>query len=420
MRRKNRIKAKIEADRRLNPDKSLQHTLKWLGGLFCAVVTIIVLLTGLDLFDEKAILGDGHSVNTRQLQQRINHAKSGDTIVIPKGRHVTGPIVITKSHLTIVIEGTFVGIADDRHYPVLPQFPSYPEGERFQSLITIANCTDVTIKGNGIIEGNGNYWWNRMKTTQTDQPNRPRLIEIINSSEVSVKNLFLKDSPFWNIHVLYSNDVTISDLIIHAPDDSPNTDGIVPDSSNRVKIENNTISVGDDVIAVKSGKNAPGRSVNKPCNDVQVNHNVFLTGHGISIGSEVSGGINNIRFHNNTILGPMKRGIRIKTNPERGGFVDNVLFSDTRIGNIDKFLEITTSYHNKKTDRSDVPTRLSSIAFSGVTRVQEGNNPITEIHPGSIKCSEAMPCNDLVFKDVVLKPFTGSMECKHAAECPQF
>ncbi|RVW43193.1 putative polygalacturonase [Vitis vinifera] len=194
---------------------------------------------------------------------------------------------------------------DTGSWPLIAPLPSYGRGRelpggRYMSFIHADGVHDVIITGeNGTIDGQGEVWWN-MWRQRTLQFTRPNLIELINSRNIIISNVIFKDSPFWNIHPVYCRNVVVQFVTILAPHDSPNTDGIDPDSSSNVCIEDSYISTGDDLVAVKVGG---------------------------MIGSETSGGVQNV-FAEHINLYNMGVGIHLKTNIGRGGVIRNITVSN--------------------------------------------------------------------------------------------
>lgn len=200
--------------------------------------------------------------------------------------------------------------------------------------------SDVIITGeNGTIDGQGDIWWN-MWRQGTLQFTRPNLVEFMNSQSIIISNVVFKNSPFWNIHPVYCSNVVIHYVTILAPSDSPNTDGIDPDSSSNVCIEDSYISTGDDLVAVKSGWDEYGIAYNRPSTDITIRR---ITGSspfaGIAVGSETSGGVENI-LAEHINLSNMGVGIHLKTNTGRGGFIKNITISDVYMENVRKGIKI--------------------------------------------------------------------------------
>lgn len=199
------------------------------------------------------------------------------------------------------------------------------------------NVHHVQITGNGTLDGNGQAWWKmyqqaksgplKGKSVTPYQYSRPYLIAFDHSSEIKITGIKLINSPTWTIHPLECNDVLIQSVTIDNPLDSPNTDGIDPESSQNVKILNNSISDGDDCIAIKSGTEKTAQK--SPSQDIIISNNIMKHGHGgVVFGSEMSGGIANVVISNN-VFDHTDRGIRMKTRRGRGGQIENITVTNT-------------------------------------------------------------------------------------------
>ncbi|KAE8671234.1 Pectin lyase-like superfamily protein isoform 3 [Hibiscus syriacus] len=280
---------------------------------------------------EFGAVGDGVTLNTKAFQNAIFYLnsfadKGGAKLFVPAGRWLTGSFNLI-SHLTLwldkdaVILGSklfafstqhlygghdhdalllyntiAVIVSESDDWPVVDPLPSYGRGRelpgaRHRSLIYGRNLTDVIITGdNGTIDGQGTVWWNWFRS-KTLNYTRPHLVELMNSTGVVISNVTFLNSPFWNIHPVYCSRVTVQNVTIMAPLDSPNTDGVDPDSSDDVCIEDCHISTGDDLISIKSGWDEYGISFARPSTNIVIRrligHN--RNGSGIAIGSEMSG-----------------------------------------------------------------------------------------------------------------------------------
>lgn len=209
------------------------------------------------------------------------------------------------------------------------------------SFISGDGLHDVIITGeNGKIDGEGDIWWN-MWRQGTLWHTRPNLIEFINSRGVIISNVIFKNSPFWNIHPVYCSNVVIRYVTIVAPANSPNTDGIDPDSSSHICIEDSYISTGDDMIAVKSGWDEYGIAYGRPSHDITIRR---IRGSspfaGLAIGSETSGGVQNILAEHINLYN-VGMGIHLKTNIGRGGYIKNITISDVYMENARKAIKIS-------------------------------------------------------------------------------
>ncbi|XP_056697105.1 probable polygalacturonase isoform X1 [Spinacia oleracea] len=281
-------------------------------------------------------VGDGKTPNTKAFASAIaslsKYASDGGAeLIVPPGKWLTGSFNLT-SNFTLYLDKDAVLIAsqDESEWPVLPPLPSYGKGRddtdgRFSSLIFGTNLTDVVITGgNATIDGQGAYWWEKFKKKEL-KLTRPYLIEIMFSDQVQIFNLTLLNSPSWNVHPIYSSNVIVQGLTILAPVDSPNTDGINPDSCTNVRIEDNYIVSGDDCIAVKSGWDEYGIKFGMPTQHVNIRRLTCISPDSatIALGSEMSGGIQDIRAEQITAINT-ESGVRIKTAPGRGAFVKDI------------------------------------------------------------------------------------------------
>lgn len=166
-------------------------------------------------------------------------------------------------------------------------------------------------------------------------------MEFVGSQKIIITNVVLRNSPFWTVHPVYCDNVVVKGVSIFAPRSAPNTDGIDPDSSTNVCIEDCYISNGDDLVAIKSGWDEYGISVGRPSSGIIVRRVTGTTPFsGISIGSEMSGGIKNVYVKDIHVFNT-GTGIRIKTAPGRGGYVVNVSFSGMTMVKVGKAIDIT-------------------------------------------------------------------------------
>ncbi|KAJ0246443.1 hypothetical protein HA466_0169820 [Hirschfeldia incana] len=252
------------------------------------------------------------------------------------------------------------------NWPVVDPLPSYGRGrelpgKRHRSLIHGHSLTDVVITGeNGTIDGQGSIWWDWFRNGELNYT-RPHLVELMNSTGLIISNLTFLNSPFWNIHPVYCRDVVVKNLTILAPLDSPNTDGVDPDSSTNVCIEDCYIVTGDDLVSIKSGWDEYGISYARPSSKIKINR---LTGQttassGIAIGSEMSGGVSDIYIKDLHLLNS-NTGIRIKTSPGRGGYVRNVHISNVKLSNVKKAIRFTGKYGEHPDENFD-PKALPCI-----------------------------------------------------------
>ncbi|KAI3468621.1 hypothetical protein Pfo_025284 [Paulownia fortunei] len=297
-------------------------------------------------------VGDGVTLNTKAFREaiyRIEHLRrSGGTLLyIPPGEYLTGPFNLTSRMTLYLARGAVIkATMDTEHWPLIAPLRSYGRGRerpggRYMSFIHGDGLHDVIITGeNGTIDGQGGVWWN-MWRERTLQFTRPNLIELMNSRTIIISNVIFKNSPFWNIHPVYSSNVVIRYVTILAPADSPNTDGIDPDSSSHVCIEDSYISTGDDLVAVKSGWDEYGIAYGRPSHGITIRR---VTGSspfaGIAVGSETSGGIEDVLAEHINLFN-MGVGIHLKTNIGRGGVIRNITVSNVYMENARKGIKIS-------------------------------------------------------------------------------
>jgi polygalacturonase len=216
-----------------------------------------------------------------------------------------------------------------------------------QPLVSAVNASNVAITGEGTIDGNGESWWQMARSIRdagilgTGHP-RPKLIIFDHCKHVRVEGVTIQNSPMWQLVPYYSDDVTIHNIRVLAPARSPNTDAVDPFSSSNVHIDHLYADVGDDDIAIKSGPiNSPGPD--DPSRDITITDCTFLHGHGLSIGSEISGGAENIRAERISFEGT-DNGIRVKANRDRGHDVGNLVFRDITMKDVRNALIISEYY----------------------------------------------------------------------------
>lgn len=312
-------------------------------------------------------VGDGVSDDSVACQSAINCLPKGGRLYFPKGTYLTAPLNL-KSHITLELaEGaTLLGIADKKRYPRLPgEIKDIKSGESVhigtwegnavpmhQSLIFAEYAENITITGKGIIDGNAEAagWWEDIYNYEYA---RPRLMFFNRCDGVRVHGVTVKNSPSWQIHPYFSGNVDILDIEILAPKDSPNTDAIDPEACDRVDVIGCRFSVGDDCIAIKSGKIDIGMKYRKPANRHTIRNCIMKFGHGaVTLGSEISGGVTNLTVERCVFL-ETERGLRIKTRRGRGESctVDGVVFENIRMSGVGVPIVINMYYNCCDPDR---------------------------------------------------------------------
>lgn len=326
-------------------------------------------------------IGDGVKVNTEAFERGVIAIskfakKGGGQLNVPAGVWLTAPFNLT-SHMTLFLaqDAVILGIQDEKYWPLLPPLPSYGRGRehrgaRYGSLIHGQNLKDVVITGhNGTIDGQGHSWWKKYRQKRLNHTRGP-LVQIMWSSDILISNITLRDSPFWTLHPYDCKNVTIRNMTILAPiSGAPNTDGIDPDSCENMIIEDSYISVGDDAIAIKSGWDQYGISYGRPSKNILIRNLVVrsMVSAGISIGSEMSGGVSNVTVEN-VLVWNSRRAVRIKTAVGRGGYVRHIIYRNLTFENVRVGIVIKTDYNehpDKGFDPKAIPV-LQDISYSSI------------------------------------------------------
>ena len=186
---------------------------------------------------------------------------------------------------------------------------------------------NVSITGSGTIEGNGQPWWDTFRNRREElKAPRPTMIGFYNCKKVTLRDISLQNSPSWTINPILSYNVTVDNVSILNPADSPNTDGINPESCTNVRISNCNIDVGDDCIAIKAGTEDTAERV--PCENITITNCTMVHGHGaVVLGSEMSGDIRNVTI-SNCVFKQTDRGVRLKSRRGRGGTIEDIRISN--------------------------------------------------------------------------------------------
>ena len=290
-------------------------------------------------------VGDGTTSNTAAFKLAVTMiaAAGGGTLKIDAAVHnifLTGPFNCTSNMvLRVGANVTVLGSTNLTEWPLMPPMPSYGQGRdhpgpRRVSLVHGFNLSNLTLTGAGTIDGQGQFWWDRVDS-HAEKYTRGHLIECMHCSQLELSHLTLQNSPFWTVHPVYCIGVHAHHLTILNPLRSPNTDGIDPDSTRDVLLEYNTISTGDDCYALKSGWDKFGYELGIPTANVTIRHGSCEspTSAGVCIGSEMSGGVEDVRSYNLSFSN-CKYPFRIKTGRGRGGHVRRLDFGSATIADV--------------------------------------------------------------------------------------
>ncbi|HEX6525678.1 MAG TPA: glycoside hydrolase family 28 protein [Streptosporangiaceae bacterium] len=296
-------------------------------------------------------VGDGTTKNTAAFAAAIAACNrvGGGHVIVPSGQFLTGAIHLLSNVDLHLEDGATILFSQDPN-DFLPVVFTRWQGVELMSyspFIYSYGQRNIAVTGSGTLNGqaDANHWWN-WKTLETPDFNAltamadagvpvsqrvfgsghflpPQMIQPFLTDTVLLEGVTVINSPFWHLNPNLCRNVTVDGLTINSS--GPNTDGCDPESCDGVVVQNVTFNVGDDCIAIKAGRDTDGRRVNVPCQNVVVQDSTFASGHGgITIGSEMTGGVQNVYARDLAFNSPnLQAGHRIKTNTLRGGFVLN-------------------------------------------------------------------------------------------------
>jgi polygalacturonase len=355
-------------------------------------------------------IGDGKQSNTASVRQAVAACRTagGGQVVVPAGTFVTGPIELVANMALVLEKGATIRGSEN--------FADYETADhKVLPLIGGRRLTNIAIQGEGTIDGAGASWWRRFRAEraagapqqgqprQPGQPQespRPKLVLLTDCANVLIRGVTLKDAPQFHLVPQRCHDVTIEDVTITAPADSPNTDGIDPSSSQDVLIRRCTIDVGDDNVAFKSN---PGEDATA---NVLVTDCTFKHGHGASVGSNIGGGIRNIVVQNCTFEGG-DNGIRIKSARDRGGLVENVTYRHITMKNVGVAITLNLFYFDKTAQQE-----RKTAAVTSTTPVIRGVRIIDVTVEGAKTAGDIiglpeMPIDNVTLENVRVNANTG-------------
>ena len=329
------------------------------------------------------------------------HQQGGGKVIIPVGVFYTGPIHLL-SNVNLHLEKNAVLSFSTNPDDYLPAVFTRWEGLEmmgYSPLIYAYGQQNIAITGEGVLEGNANNttWWPwkgphkekhwelqyqengqlmdqkpARKQLMVDAENalpvteriyadgaylRPPFIQPYRCNNVLIEGVTIKNSPFWLVNPVLCNSVTVSGVTFSSH--GPNSDGCDPESCNHVHIKDCTFDTGDDCIAIKSGRNADGRRVNTPSANIVIENCHMKEGHGgVVIGSEISGGVNNVYVQDCTMDSPhLERAIRIKTNSVRGGLIEHIRIRNVEVGTVKNAIVINFFYEEGDAGQFDPTVR---------------------------------------------------------------
>jgi polygalacturonase len=330
-------------------------------------------------------VGDGLTDATAALKAAIEacHRAGGGRVIVPPGEFLTGPIrLLSNVNLHVSAGATLRFFTDpSRYLPVVFTRWEGVELMNYAPLIYAFQQENVAVTGGGTLDGQADatHWWPWKSATgaESQKPDRGRLfkqaaegvppeqrvygaghylrppfLQVYRCTNVLVEGVTIRNSPFWVIHPVLSSNVIVRGVSVESL--GPNSDGCDPESSSDVLIEDTLFDTGDDCIAIKSGRNADGRRLAAPSERIVIRNCRMRAGHGgVTVGSEVSGGVRDVFAECNTMSSPdLERGLRIKTNAARGGVVENIFMRDTEIGEVGSAIDVDMLYQVADEDLS--------------------------------------------------------------------
>jgi len=352
-------------------------------------------------------------------------AKGGGHLVVPRGVWLTGPIVL-KSGIDLHLEkGAVIQFAaDESLYPLVKTSFEGLDTRRCQSPISADNAENISITGDGVIDGNGQYWrpvkrskvtdshWKRLleqpgsmemkkgywvpsegyakgeqganmnvPAAQTDEEweavkrfLRPVMVSLVGCKNVLLQGVIFQNSPAWNLHPLMCENVIIDDVLVRNPAYAQNGDALDLESCRNALIINSRFDAGDDGICIKSGKDKDGRRRGRPCENVVVDGCTVFAGHGgFVVGSEMSGGVRNISVRDCQFVGT-DVGLRFKSTRGRGGIVENIYIDGISMTDIATYALTFNMYYGGK-------SVAEVLAEGGNADVSAAPMPVTEETP---------------------------------------
>lgn len=305
--------------------------------------------------------------------------KGGAHIIVPPGTYlIKGPVHFVSNVCLELQEGATLKFSPEPQY-YLPAVRTSWEGtllQNYSPMIYGYGLTNVSITGKGCIDGNAATtfakWRTKQKAAQTmtrkmnheetpvEKRNfgegdwlRPQLIQFFKCKDITISDVFITNSPFWCIHLLESENIICRALRYDAK--LVNNDGIDPEASRNVLIEEIMFNNGDDNVAIKSGRDNDGWRLLRPSENIIIRNCRFKGLHAVVMGSEMSAGIRNIFVEDCTFAGYCKRGIYVKTNPDRGGFVRDIYVNNCEFDEVEDLFYVTSMYAGEGSGSSHFP-----------------------------------------------------------------
>ena len=403
--------------------------------------------------DRKVVLSDfgadgtGRTLCTDAFAKAIDAlaGQGGGHLIVPRGVWLTGPIVL-KSGIDLHLEkGAVVQFAaDESLYPLISTSFEGLDTRRCQSPLSANGAENISITGCGVIDGNGQYWrpvkkqkvteshWKRLlaqpggvemkkgywvpsegyakgeqganmnvPAAQTDEEwevvkrfLRPVMVGLVGCRNVLLQGVIFQNSPAWNLHPLMCENIIIDDVLVRNPAYAQNGDALDLESCRNALIVNSRFDAGDDGICIKSGKDKDGRRRGRPCENVVVSGCTVFAGHGgFVVGSEMSGGVRNIKVSDCQFVGT-DVGLRFKSTRGRGGIVENIFIDGISMTDIATYALTFTLYYGGKS--------VAEVLAEGGEQKAPEAVPVTEETP--------------IFRNIDIR----NVVCRHAGYAMEF
>ncbi len=339
-------------------------------------------------------IGDGHTDCTAAFRNAIAACTraGGGRVVVPAGRFVTGPIHLASNVNLHVESGATIAFSQDppKYLPVVLTRFEGVEVMSYSPLIYAIDCENIAITGRGTLDGQADneHWWPWKGTAafgwKTGAPRqnearallfamaeqgvpaakrmfgdgsylRPSFIQPYRCRNVLIEGVTILNSPMWEIHPVLSRNVTVRRVSITSL--GPNNDGCDPESCSDVLIDGCFFNTGDDCIAIKSGRNADGRRIATPSENIIIRGCEMRDGHGgVTIGSEISGGVRNVFAERCRMDSPhLDRALRLKNNAARGGVLEHIYMHDVTVGEVADAVLAIDFYYEEGADGAFTP-----------------------------------------------------------------
>lgn len=381
---------------------------------------------------------DGVFDNTKAFKNAIETCSKngGGIVVVSSGKYYSGPINLENNvnfHLEEGAEILFSTKSSD--YPIVHTSFEGTELMNYSPLVYAYKKNNVAVTGKGTLNGQTSkenwlpwggtktYGWKEGMPSQSDALNRPRLVamaeegiavadrifgeghylrpnfvEFFDCTNILLQDVTIINSPFWVIHPMKSTNVTIDGVTVRSH--GHNNDGCDPEYSKNVIIKNCTFDTGDDCIAIKAGRDADGRRVGMKSENIVVQNCTMFDGHGgVTIGSEISGGVSNVYVENCVMNSPnLDVAIRLKTNSKRGALIENFYVRNIEIGQVgEAVLKVDMFYNVHGNQTGNFIPRIENISLENVNVKNGGKYSILA------KGYKESPIKNITFKNVIIE-----------------